>query len=305
MLTNTPVPPIPAQYRNQTPKSPLSNEGDVLFFRPGSLRGSTYSDGSSIRSGNNRDTQYTRQSITPSLARSSMMSGMSADVYMDDASTEPMPSAQVLRALPRMVSVKGSPATSPSESLRGQSSPNPNAVKISVIGQNSGGSTPRSNAYSGKATQVTVGKGRFPIARQASDSSSSTAQHAPVNSSPLVETAVDSDEEDEHARARRSLIQATARAADPAPLVQPLESPFFDASELQTSASSSAAARPNPYAAMSANVNNGRTRRANSRGPGGLSAVMEEAKRGSQASEVSTLEPKKDAGPFSDAHATN
>lgn len=303
MLANTPVPPIPAQYRTSPmPKSPLSNEGDVLFFRPGSLRGSTYSDGSSIRSGN-RDTQYTRQSITPSLARSSMMSGMSGDVYMDDASTEPMPAAQVLRALPRMVSVKGSPATSPPEGLRG-TSPNPNGVKVSVIGQNSTSSSPRANASFAKATQVTVkGKGRFPIARTTSDSS--VQQHTHAIPSPLVETITDSEDEDEHARARRSLIQATARAADPAPLIQPLESPFFDASELQTSASASAASRPNPYAAMSANLNNGRTRRTNSRGPGGLSAVIEEAaKRASQDPETEALTAKRDQSPFSDAHAT-
>lgn len=305
ILANTPVPPIPAQYANSQPKSPLSNEGDALFFRPGSLRGSTYSDGSSVRSGN-RDTKY---SITPSLARSSMMS----DVYRDDATTEPMPATQVVRAAPRMVSVKGSSASSPSESIGSGSS----GAKIMVPGQ-SATSSPSNSMRGGnagqfaKATQVTVGKGkgRFPIARQTSDSSlPPSAKHAPAVSSPLVETGADSDEEDEHARARRSLIQATSRAADPAPLIQPLESPFFDASETQTAASASAASRPNPYASMSAGVRNQQrpTRRADDRGPGGLSAVIEEAtKRASQEPEHEgpAGSSQRDESPFSDAHAT-
>lgn len=161
-----------------------------------------------------------------------------------------------------------------------------------------------------KATKVNVGKGkgkgRFPIARQGSDSSNNSAvKHAPAVPSPLVETATDSDDEEEHARARRSLMNATSRAADPAPLIQPLESPFFDASEMQTAASSSAGSRPNPYAAMSASVRNERPKRG-SRGPGGLSAVLEEAaKRASQEPDHEGVGGKRDESPFSDAHATS
>lgn len=304
LLATAPVPPIPAAYANSTPKSPLSNEGDALFFRPGDLRDSTWSDGSSIRSGNNRDTQYTRQSITPSLARSSMMS----DVYRDDATDVPMPATRVVRAAPRMVSVKLSQASSPSSESPQSSSPN--TVKVMVPEQNN---SPTASAAVGnggftKATKVTVGKGkgRFPIARQASDSSvTSQVKHAPAVSSPLVETATESDDEDEHARARRSLINATSRAADPAPLIQPLESPFFDASELQAEGSASSTSGPNPYASMAASVRNERPRRG-SRGPGGLSAVIEEAaKRASQGTEHGEAGAKRDASPFSDAHATN
>lgn len=306
LLATAPVPPIPAAYANSTPKSPLSNEGDALFFRPGDLRGSTYSDGSSIRSGNNRDTQYTRQSITPSLARSSMMS----DVYRDDATDVPMPATRVVRAAPRMVSVKSSQASSPA-SESPPSSSSPSTVKVMVPEQNNSPTgSPAVGAGGGfaKATQVTVGKGkgRFPIARQASDSSlNPQLKHAPAKSSPLVETATESDEDEEHARARRSLMDATSRAADPAPLIQPLESPFFDASETQTAASSSAAGRPNPYASMAASVRNERPRRG-SRGPGGLSAVIEEAaKRASQDPDHEGIGGKREESPFSDAHATN
>ncbi|KAK4626286.1 hypothetical protein CLAFUW4_04866 [Fulvia fulva] len=308
LLANTPVPPIPAAYRDNargttTPKSPLSNAGDALFFRPGDLRDSTYSDGSSIRSANNRYTQYTRQSITPSLARSSVMS----DIYRDDATAEPMPPMpvqRIMRGAPKMVSVK-SQGSSPSESPGSESAPS--TVKVMMPGQASSNSSPSSNTGSFvKATPIVVGKnkGRFPIARQNSDSSlTPSAKHAPAVPSPLVETSTESGDEEEHARARRSLIQATARAADPAPLIQPLESPFFDASELQTAASSSAADRPNPYAAMSKTVGHQRAVR-NDRGPGGLSAVIEEAaKRASQDRDHDGTGGKRDSSPFSDAHA--
>ena len=329
-----PVPPIPAAYRQatttSTPKSPLSNEGDALFFRPSDLRDSTWSDGCSLRSGK-RDTQYTTHSITPSLARSSMMS----DVYRDDATTEPMPATQVFRALPRMVSVKSSSATStPSMESPPTLGPSPGSgggVKAVMLGEQSSTSSPSSQhlgsgTFAGKATPVTIGggvkgKGRFPVTRQTSDGSTSTKGSATIRSppskpSPLVETANESDdEEDEHARARRSLIrETTAAASSTAPLIQPLESPFFDATDLQTSSSlASQGQRPNPYAAMSASVGSGpRMKRNNTgtdnRGPGGLSAVIEEAaKRASQdpdhESGMQGGNAKRDQSPFSDAYA--
>lgn len=310
-LLAAPVPPIPAAYANRTPqattpKSPLSNEGDALFFRPGSIRDSTYTDSSSIRSGK-RDTQYTTHSITPSLARSSMMS----DVYRDDATTEPMPAIQVHRVLPRMVSVKSKDSAGSPSMESPPSSSSATGPKVMMPGQSSPNSSPGSGGQFAKATQVTVrgkGKGRFPIARSPSDSSAHTK---PTKPSPLVETANESDDEEEHARARKSLIRdSTALAANPAPLIQPLESPFFDATEVQTSASSSSQAqRPNPYAAMSASVGSGSRRiqrnHSEARGPGGLSAVIEEAaKRASADPDHQGIGGKRDHSPFSDVHAT-
>ncbi|GIZ42173.1 hypothetical protein CKM354_000545100 [Cercospora kikuchii] len=323
LLNAAPVPPIPAAYANQTsrtttPKSPLSNEGDALFFRPSDLRDTMYSDSSSLRSGK-RDTQYTTHSITPSLARSSMMS----DVYRDDATTEPMPATQVIRALPRMVSVKSGTSATSTPSMESAPTLAPpsssgSGVKTVMLGEKSSDGSPSSSHHTGgtfiKATPVTIGgkgKVRTPgVSRQASDASSSTGSSntKPLKPSPLVETANESDEEDEHARARKSLIrETTAAAASPAPLIQPLESPFFDATELQTSASSSSqGSRPNPYAAMSASVGSGpRPKRNDNRTPGGLSAVIEEAaKRASQEPEHDGIGGKRDQSPFSDAHAT-
>lgn len=346
-----PVPPIPAAYANRTPqtttpRSPLSHEGDALFFRPSDLRDSTWSDGSSLRSGK-RDTQYTTHSITPSLARSSLMS----DIYRDDATTEPMPATQVFRALPRMVSVKSfsaSATSTPSMETPPTLGPSPggsggSGVKAVMLGeQPSITSSPSSHHTGGtfaKATPVTIGggggkgKGRIPVVTQQTSNASSLSPPgssisrppASTRSSPLVETANESDdakeedeEEDERSRARKSLIrESTAAAASPAPLIQPLESPFFDATELRTPASSTIIPRPNPYAAMSASVGSGpRTKRFNSntgvdhRGPGGLSAVIEEAaKRASQdpdldgSSEGGDGTVKRDPSPFADNHA--
>jgi len=299
-LLTTPVPPIPAMYANTKAKSPLANQDDALFFRPGDLRGSTYSGNSSIGSGN-RDTQYsarsannrdTQYSITPSLARSSMFS----EVYHDDATADPMPALTVMRGAPRMVSVKSSAASTPPASSGSSNSGSVNAV---MIGQSSATSSSPSSLRA-KATQISVGgnkdKGRFPVKQ--------TNTNAPAVPSPLVETATESDEEEEeHARARRSLVKQPPFEA--LPLIQPIESPFFDATETDTPASSAAQARPNPYATMAASVRNSGQwpKRTADRGLGGLSAVMEEAaaKRASEAEDGDGR--ARDGSPFSDVNA--
>lgn len=315
-----PVPPVPAARRQgveAAPKSPLSNPGDQLFFRPGDLRDSSYSATSSMASGgNNRDTQYTRQSITPSLARSSMASG----VYRDDATEMPMPAQTVTRAAPRMVSVKSasSGSESPTSTLIGEPSVQDSTpaskgkgkgVQVLMPGQPSdSGSLGSTGSMSGKAKQVTLGgKGRFPI-RQPSDASTApstlSTKHMPNVSSPLAEVGNEDsedeeEEDDEHARARQSLINTNN-----APLIQPVESPFYDASE-RPPANSSSSSRPNPYAAMSSSVGGAGDQKRGGKGIGGLSAVIEEAtKRASRVPSHDGLGGKRDASPFGDEHAT-
>ncbi|TKA78555.1 hypothetical protein B0A55_02822 [Friedmanniomyces simplex] len=341
---NSPVPPIPAATRSgEPPKSPLSNEGDMLFFRPGDLRDSSYSGASSIRSGSAgmRDTQYTRHSITPSLARSSMLS--TGEGYRDSTATvtPPLPATSVARAAPRMVSIKSSHSQGSAGSESGSEEPG-NASEqldfaaaggkgkgVQVLMPDEGGLPSASSSLRGKAKQVTVGgpsgsgsgKGRFPI-RQASDASTLTStstksRHAPVISSPLAEIE-DTDEEedaehddDEHARARRSmhLINSSLNQAlmshAPAPLVQPVESPFFDASEHPPGGSAGGNRdRPNPYASMAKTVVGGRMGNGGNRN-GHLSDIIEEAtRRASRVPSHEGLSGKGDVGPFSDAHAT-
>ncbi|KAK1081747.1 overproduction-induced pheromone-resistant [Friedmanniomyces endolithicus] len=341
---NSPVPPIPAATRSsQPPKSPLSNEGDMLFFRPGDLRDSSYSGASSIRSDSAglRDTQYTRQSITPSLARSSMMS--TGEGYRDStaAVVPPMPATSVARAAPRMVSIKSSHSQgsagsdSGSEELGSSSERHdfaPASGKgkgIQVIMPGEGGPPSTSSSLRAKPKQITVGggvtsggKGRFPV-RQTSNSSTLTStsvrsKHMPTVSSPLAEIE-DTDEEedddsDEHARAARrsmrlintSLNQALMPHA-PAPLVQPVESPFFDASELAPAASAGGMrGGPNPYASMAKSVGGGRVGGMGAgSGNGHLSDIIEEAtRRASRVSSNEGLGGREQGGPFSDAHAT-
>ncbi|KAK5115315.1 hypothetical protein LTR62_001515 [Meristemomyces frigidus] len=253
--SQAPVPPVPAAHRRgqqPSPKSPLSNEGDMLFFRPGDLRGSTYSDASSLRSENarNRDTTYTQHSITPSLARMSVGS----EGYRDStADIPPMPATTVARAAPKMVSIRSTSATSPNESSPSSSTEHKdfasgNQIQIMMPGEGSGGSTPSS--LRGKAKQVTVGggsnKGRFPVRQVGDASTATTERHMPAISSPLAEMD-ESDTEETTTPASLDLLTASTP-----PAVQPIESPFFDASERPPLAA--AGGGPNPYSSMGANI---------------------------------------------------
>jgi protein OPY2 len=286
-----PVPPVPAAHRMQPPKSPLSNEGDALFFRPDS----TWSGTSSISS-EKRDTRYTMASISPSLMRDSVAS----DTFMDNAASTPMPATAATRLAPRMVSVKSSTS---SNSLSGNSSNSvqspddskPKGLQVLMPGQGSGLSPSTSVRSAGKAKQVQVGgiKGRFPV-RQTSDASTATgtSKHAPTVSSPLAE--------------RQSPAEDTEASSPPS--AQPTESPFFDASEHPPGGS-----RLNPYASMASTVGASTDSRMkpSRKSVGGLSAVDEESlRRASRTSALLESEPEErvrrsDESPFSDDHATD
>ena len=323
---NSIVPPIPAARRDM-PRSPLANDDGALFFRPGDLRDSTYSGTSDFT--DRRDTQYTRASITPSLARSSVASG----IYTNNV--EPMPAQQVVRAAPRMVSVKSSSTHSPSSETPGSAGGEASTasasefaantpaakgkpVQIMMPGQTERSATGsvKSNASYGKAHQITVaskGKGRFPISRDGS-----TASSKPSVSSPLADVA------DSPKSAKTTGSSAKSNLATPpvllsptilspingTPTSQPAESPFFDASEAPNMPSPAAAAipRPNPYASMASSVSRSREDRPwrGERGPGGLSAVIEEAtkraSRGVSHDGLGGMSKDRDSSPFDDEH---
>lgn len=156
-----PVPPIPAARGPQT--SAHSSNDDALFFRPGDLRDSTYSNTSSL---DNRSTFFGRPSITPSLARSSVAT------YRDDAVVNPMPAQTVTRGKANVVSVKSSQANSPA----GTPSEEFDSMDFGQMGKHvpvlmpshSDGPMLSSASY-GKPTLLTLqkkpsaGKGRFPV----------------------------------------------------------------------------------------------------------------------------------------------
>jgi hypothetical protein len=329
---NSIVPPIPAARRDM-PRSPLATDDGALFFRPGDLRDSTYSGTSDFT--DRRDTTYTRASITPSLARSSVASG----IYTNNV--EPMPAQQVVRAAPRMVSVKSSSTISPSSETPGSAGAATTAsatefaantpaakgkpVQVMMPGQTERSATGsvKSNASYGKAHQITVaskGKGRFPVSRDGSTASTSSKQHAPGVSSPLADPA-DSPKSAKTFSSNKSNLSNMSNLATPplhlsptvlspingTPTSQPAESPFFDASEAPNMPSPAAAAipRPNPYASMASSVSRSREDRPwrGERGPGGLSAVIEEAtKRASRGVSHEGLGGMRDSSPFDDEH---
>ena len=198
-----PVPPIPAAHG--PPLSGASNNGEALFFHPGDLRDSTYSDTSSL---DNRSTFFGRPSITPSLARSSIAT------YRDDAVVNPMPAQTVLRGKANVVSVKSgnsatpSPQTTPAEELSNPLNRSASGRKLNIVmptssdavrpgsaNSNSSQQTLSSASY-GKPTLLTLGgskpkaaKGRFPV--------SSSDSPKPNISSPLAtSTATTPDEQD-------------------------------------------------------------------------------------------------------------
>ncbi|KAK4552634.1 overproduction-induced pheromone-resistant [Recurvomyces mirabilis] len=310
---NGPVPPIPAAQRRgqQPPKSPLSNEGDMLFFRPGDLRDSSYSATSSLRSGvpGNRDTTYTQHSITPSLARLSMGS----EGYRDSTvETPPVPATTVARVAPRMVSIRtnssGNGSSEPSDSPKTESrdfADKSREIQVMMPGEGSGASP--SSSMRGKAKQVTVGglgaKGRFPV-RQPSDASVSAtstlsvARHVPAISSPLAEVDDSEEEDGEASRPSTSRPLEDLLSGPSPPLVQPAESPFFDASE-RPPPSTGGAGGLNPYSSMGANID--RPGRSGKAAP--LSDIIEEAtKRASRIPSHEGLGGKRDNSPFSDAN---
>ncbi|KAF2485296.1 hypothetical protein BDY17DRAFT_322155 [Neohortaea acidophila] len=306
---HSPVPPIPAAHRqrhNQPNKSPLSGNGDALFFGIDDLRGSTYSAGSSVRDtrhANNRDTRYTMQSITPSLARDSVAS----DVFWDDATAAPMPATTVARVAPRMVSVKGSSNSSANTTPGSDSAPGTPPEHLPH------GASAESSPAAGDATKRTS-KGRFPV--RAPNDNLSTRLHIPLIPSPLADNttataASNTPSEAAHSRDLDSLMQHIDFSTPPAD-AQPIESPFFDASDLPHAATAASSMRANPYASMASTVGVGTRRLERSLSPhrrrggskgniGGLSAVIEEATKRASTGGVVGAEDS----PFGDEHATH
>ena len=193
-LNVPPVPPIPAILG---PNSAHSSNGEALFFKPGDLRDSTYSDSSSM---DDRSTFYGRPSITPSLARSSV------GTFRDDAVAHPMPAQTIVRAKANMVSVSNSQKTSPEN---GSPQNELNGMNFSTSGQSqllsvgtpnssdSRGSLNSQGASFGKPTLLTLtkksaNKGRFPV-------KNINPAHGtkPIRSSPLAYKDDPSDSEDD------------------------------------------------------------------------------------------------------------
>jgi len=93
-----PVPPIPSAITNSSaPGTPSYSIEDQHFFVPGDLRDSTYSGNS-----DGRNSTYTRNSISPSLARSSV----ATTIYRNNAIVSPTPAQAAVRSKAAIVSVR-------------------------------------------------------------------------------------------------------------------------------------------------------------------------------------------------------
>ncbi|KAF1354838.1 hypothetical protein BDV97DRAFT_344073 [Delphinella strobiligena] len=214
-LNVPPVPPIPAA---RGPNSAHSANGHALFFKPGDLRDSTYSDTSL----SDRSTFYGRPSITPSLARSSVAT------FRDDAIENPMPAQTIVRGKANVVSVNSSNKTSPTDTPEDE---NPSmdfgAPRVVMPNQSSSNTStnPALNGASfGKPTLLTLTKktpkavGRFPV------KNGNPAQGAkPTKSSPLAYSDETSDSEDDQSPHPTS---ETATPIQESPMAT--QSPFAD-----------------------------------------------------------------------------
>ncbi|KAL1310656.1 hypothetical protein AAFC00_000924 [Neodothiora populina] len=293
-LNVPPVPPIPAVLG---PNSGHSTNGDALFFKPGDLRDSTYSDSSSM---DDRSTFYGRPSITPSLARSSVAT------FRDDAVEHPMPAQTIVRGKANVVSVNSSQKTSPNDTpdkeLAGMDfnqAQKQQKVNVVIPGQASKG------ASIGKPTLLTLTKkssgkpkaaGRFPT-----KNSNPALGAKPIKSSPLAYRDEPSDTEEEKETGPMSESLVTPIQESP----MPAQSPFADPK-------GPAVAQPKGKGKAVGDVRDSNVSEQSFIGMGGLksiaevSSIIEDAtKRASRVSSQHTaLGPIRDESPFGDEHET-
>lgn len=203
--TVPPVPPVPAARNLPGSTSSRATAGSAIFFSPGDLRNSAYSGTSTL---DNRSTYFSRHSISPSLARESIAS----DIYRDNAVANPMPAQQAIMTRPNMVSViSGTSSATPTSPETPATAATSDSLRVFTPG-----SATTTGQFS-KPTPVTIKKkgSRFPI-RQTSDASSSK----PSVRSPLgVDVDTSDDDEEDHARARQSLLRSRTSS---------IQSPFSD-----------------------------------------------------------------------------
>lgn len=112
-----PVPPLPYGSSPSLSASTPQFGQDQHFFRLGDLRDSTYSG---VTDSDGRSS-IARQSITPSLARSSV----ATTIYRNNAIINPSPAQTIVRGKAAVVSVKSSGTTTPIESPDGLAPPVP------------------------------------------------------------------------------------------------------------------------------------------------------------------------------------
>lgn len=187
-----PVPPLPIASGTSSNVSTPRYDQDQHFFLPGDIRDSTWSG----RSDNTRD------SVTPSLARSSV----ATTIYRDNAVVNPLPAQQALRIKPAVVSVKSgtnTPLDTPRNGTPSVPSIN-NKYSQSSLANSSSSIVARSAAA--RPIQVTrTGSGRkVPTTDSPNSSLQPPKKHARKPSDIIEDNFSSSDDDD--ASPRRSLM---------------------------------------------------------------------------------------------------
>ena len=112
-----PVPPLPYDSSPSLSTSTPQLGQEQHYFIPGNLRDSNYSG---VTESDGRSS-FARQSITPSLARSSV----ATTIYRNNAIINPSPAQTIVRGKAAVVSVKSSGTSTPIESPDGSAPPVP------------------------------------------------------------------------------------------------------------------------------------------------------------------------------------
>lgn len=307
--TVPPVPPVPVTPFNSARNSSLLSPHyaqDQHFFMPGDIRDSTYSGMS----------DDTRNSITPSLARSSV----ATTIYRNNAIVSPMPAQQALRGKPAVVSVRSGTSTP----VGGDQTPAVPAItqaQLSKAGAISPGSTTSSQSQSPIVARTMVAR---PVNVKGPQSqvptisedgpSSAPAQNPPNtpvdsrNSQPVAgdSTFDDSSSEEEEESLHPHTYQQTAVRQSAVPTViedSPAvrQSPFADPNANAVSSGSSSLT-PNTAAQGSSHRHRGSlgSNRAMDAAAHDVSPDSNSGKRSSLGTAPSPLPASRSLSPFSD-----
>lgn len=302
-----PVPPLPyGSSPSMTTSTPQFGQ-DEHFFMPGDFRDSTYS-GVTDEDGRS---SFARQSITPSLARSSV----ATTIYRNNAIINPSPAQTILRGKAAVVSVKSSGTTTPIESPDGSAPPVPaidfeRHAQLGGFGSGNGPIIARAGTARPVVVRKTSSQGKLSVRNESSGASAITlvnrslSPEAPSKArTPQSNTGAStfedatSDEEDVKPSPGRSLMghdRAMSQAIteiDDSPAVK--QSPF---------------AGPSAFAPPERNPARANASASGHNQKGSLSQVIEEATRkasreprhGGLGSVGSVGSFKRDPSPFSD-----
>ncbi len=175
-----PVPPLPYGSSPSLSASTAQFGQDQHFFMPGDFRDSTYSG---VTDSDGRSS-IARQSITPSLARSSV----ATTIYRNNAIISPSPAQTIVRGKAAVVSVKSSGTTTPIESPDGSAPPVPaidfeRHAQLGGLGSSNGPIIARAGIARPVNVRMTSSQGKLSTRNESSGGSAITLVNAKADRS--------------------------------------------------------------------------------------------------------------------------